>query len=166
LAHFTRWNEDADLTRIKGKKGAAQGTLIILKSTVRDESGKAVSFAKIDCWQTNGFGAYHHPADESGNPRDPNFQGGAIFKANAQGQFLLRTVMPQPYSDRQRHIHFDIRGKNRRLITQMFFAGEPNEKDRLYMAVDEARRPLLTAQPLPDENGWKVFGWDIWLSGE
>ncbi len=161
-------DEDADLTRIAGRSGRAQGTIIDIIGRITNEAGRPIANARIDTWQTNGLGAYSHPSDESGMPQDPNFQGGAIFKADAKGNYRMRTVMPQPYATRERHIHFDIRGTNRRLMTQMFFPGEPNEKDFLYRSLGT---PILKAAVTakPDQlrsAGVALYVWNIALSGE
>jgi protocatechuate 3,4-dioxygenase beta subunit len=160
--------EDPDLTRIAGRP-RAKGQIIELSGRVLDMAGNPVAGARIDSWQTNGLGAYHHPADESGQPQDPGFQGGAIFAAGPDGAYWLRTVMPQPYGTRQRHLHFDVRGRQRRLMTQMFFPGEPNEKDSLYPTLrDPAVKARVVARQegTPREAGAIAYRWDIILSGE
>ena len=79
----------------------------------------------------------------------------------------MRTVIPLPYERRQRHIHFDVRGRKRMLITQMFFPGEPNERDTLYPALgNDALRRAVTAERLDDRDGIKQFRWNIVLAGE
>ncbi|MGH6952230.1 MAG: hypothetical protein ACREH4_15315 [Vitreimonas sp.] len=159
--------EDADLTTIFGVPGRAQGTIIDLVGQVTTEAGAPVAGALIDTWQTNSFGRYHHPSDPTGAPWDPAFQGAAILRADGEGRYRLRTVIPAPYENRQRHIHFDVRGRNRRLITQMFFPGEPNERDYLYQSLRS--RPLqaaVTAQRLSERDGMQTFGWNIALAAE
>jgi protocatechuate 3,4-dioxygenase, beta subunit len=159
--------EDADLTRVAGGSGRAQGTLMELSGRVLSETGQPVPRALIDVWQTNGLGRYHHPSDASGQPYDPNFQGAAVLRTGDDGRYWLRTVIPTPYERRQRHIHFDVRGKRRRLITQMFFPGEPNERDSLYPALRSAAlQAAVTARARGEREGARLFDWDIVLAGE
>jgi protocatechuate 3,4-dioxygenase, beta subunit len=158
---------DWDMTRVAGQTGRAQGTVIELVATVRAASGAPVAGARLDAWQTNGLGRYHHPSDPTGLPLDPAFQGLARLTTGADGHFRLRTVMPQPYARRQRHIHFDVSGRKRRLITQMFFPGEPNERDSLFPRIaNDAQRMLAVARAEGERDGIARFAWDIVLAGE
>jgi protocatechuate 3,4-dioxygenase beta subunit len=159
-------DQDWDLTRVAGSTGIAAGVIMELRGRVTTEAGKPVPGARLDVWQTNGLGRYHHPSDETGRPYDPHFQGSAVIRADAQGNYRLRTVVPLPYERRQRHIHFDVRGKNRMLITQMFFPGEPNERDSLYPTLSAALQEAVTAKPISTDAGVKQFRWDIVLAGE
>lgn len=160
-------DQDWDLTRVRGRGGVAQGVVMELRGRVTTEAGAPIPGARLDVWQTNGLGRYHHASDESGRPYDPNFQGSAVIRADARGDYRLRTVMPLPYERRQRHIHFDVRGRQRMLITQMFFPGEPNERDTLYPAL---RSPVLqravTAELMGEEAGVTQFRWNIVVAGE
>lgn len=137
-----------------------------LTGQVLSEAGRPVAKAMLDVWQTNGLGRYHHPADMSGAPYDPNFQGAAILRADAQGRYRLRTVVPTPYERRQRHIHFDVRGQKRRLMTQMFFPGEPNHLDSLFPVGSKKLQDAVTASEEETGNGVRRFRWDIVLAGE
>lgn len=160
-------DQDWDLTRVPGGTGVAQGVIMELRGRVTTEAGKPVPGARLDVWQTNGLGRYHHPSDETGRPYDPNFQGSAVIRADAQGDYRLRTVIPLPYERRQRHVHFDIRGEKRMLITQMFFPGEPNERDSLYpLLQSEALQKAVTAELVAEDAGVKQFRWNIVLAGE
>ena len=162
-----RPEEDADLTRIAGRPGQAQGTIMELTGRVLTEAGAPVAGALLDIWQTNGLGRYHHPSDASGRPLDPHFQGAAVIHTDAEGGYWIRTVIPMPYERRQRHIHFDVRGKRRRLMTQMFFPGEPNERDTLYPALQSAKlQAAVTAHATGEREGVRLFTWDIVLAGE
>lgn len=160
-------DQDWDLTRVRGRRGVAQGVVMELRGRVTTETGNPVPGARLDVWQTNGLGRYHHASDESGLPYDPNFQGSAVIRADAQGDYRLRTVIPLPYERRQRHIHFDVRGRQRMLITQMFFPGEPNERDTLYPALQNAAlQQAVTAELVGEEAGVRQFRWNIVLAGE
>lgn len=90
-----------------------------------------------------------------------------MIRADADGDYRIRTVVPLPYERRQRHIHFDVRGEKRLLVTQMFFPGEPNERDTLFPALrNEVLQRAVTAELVGIDDGVKKFRWDIVLAGE
>ena len=67
---------------------------------------------------------------------------------------------------RSPHIHFDVAGRNSRLVTQMYFAGETlNEQDRLLRAANGWERLVVKLQPpTPDlEPDSLLATWDIVL---
>jgi protocatechuate 3,4-dioxygenase beta subunit len=120
----------ADLTTVKGKPGKAQGQLIQVKGQILDSNGKPVPGAEVEIWQANTFGRYTHPNDTNPAALDPNFRGYGIQTADKEGHYSFRTVKPGAYkvsekTQRTRHIHFIVTSRSSRLITQMYFAGEP-----------------------------------------
>ena len=161
------FDQDWDLTRVPSHRGIAQGVIMELHGRVTTEEGRPVPGAILDVWQTNGLGRYHHPSDTVGKRIDPNFQGSAVIRADTDGNYRLRTVIPLPYERRQPHIHFDVRGEKRLLVTQMFFPGEPNGRDTLYAALrNEMLQRAVTADLLGVQAGVKKFRWNIVLAGE
>ena len=65
------------------------------------------------------------------------------------------------------HIHFDIAGKNDRLVTQMYFPNEPlNEKDSIFNELGSDKDAVL-GKVLPPtkelESDSLVVAWDIVL---
>jgi len=131
-------DQDADLTVIQGRSGKAQGKVIHLMGRVLNLRGEPIRGAAIGIWQANTFGRYAHPSDTHDAPLDPNFQGYGITITDAEGRYRFKTVKPgsYPVSEnwiRPPHIHFDVSSRSNKLITQMYFEGEPlNEKDRLF----------------------------------
>ena len=130
-------DHDADLTRIKGRSGTAAGQPINVLGRIVDARGNPVRGAQVELWQCNAAGRYDHPGDRA-NPAvlDPNFQGFARLATDADGEFKFRSVKPKDYDTpigrRTPHIHFSIDGKSERLVTQMYFPGEPlNDSDFL-----------------------------------
>jgi protocatechuate 3,4-dioxygenase, beta subunit len=130
-------DHDADLTRVKGRNGTAMGQPINVIGRIVDLRGNPVRNARIEFWQCNAVGRYDHPGDRA-NPAalDPNFQGFARLASDRDGQFKFRSVKPKDYNTpigvRTPHIHFDVHGPSDRLITQMYFPGEPlNDVDFL-----------------------------------
>jgi protocatechuate 3,4-dioxygenase beta subunit len=121
---------DWDLTRVAGRSGRASGELIELSGRILGKDGTPQANARVELWQANAVGRYAHPDDDRTDaPLDPAFQGFAELVADAQGRFRILTVKPGLYPvgggafRRAPHIHFDVRGRRRRLITQMYFAG-------------------------------------------
>lgn len=143
-------DKDLDLTRIAGHDKAAQGEVHVIEGRVLDENGKPVADALIDVWQANRHGRYAHEADPNPAPLDPDFQGWARLRTDAEGRYRVRTIKPGAYPveagwTRPPHIHFKVARRGfHELTTQMYFAGEPlNEVDRLLQGVPEADRPKL-----------------------
>ena len=124
-------DSDADLTRVEGRAQRASGTPLDVSGRVVDRSGRPRAGARVEIWQCDAQGAYHHVG---GSESDPNFQGFGAVSTDAEGRYAFRTIKPVPYPGRTPHIHFAVleNGK-RRLTSQMFVEGEPgNERDGLY----------------------------------
>jgi protocatechuate 3,4-dioxygenase beta subunit len=169
-------DRDADLTAVKGKTGAAAGAIVHVTGRVLDPKGKPVAGAKIEIWQANTHGRYSHPSDPNTAPLDPNFQGYAVIKTDNEGRYRLKTIKPGAYPanptwQRPPHIHFDVEGKANRLVSQMFFPGEPlNEKDQLFLDLrgrSEKTAASVVAESMPLTKGIEpnamLLKWDIVL---
>lgn len=160
---------DADLTRIAGRSQSAQGQLLYVSGRILTPDGKPLPKASIEIWQANAQGRYTHPGDDSAAPLDPNFQGYARLQSAADGSYRFKTILPGLYEGRTRHIHFDLRGRQTRLVTQMYFEGEPrNEVDPLLkMQSPEDRRTLISKPTSPSgtqERDALAVTWDIVLA--
>jgi len=173
-AHFLAL---ADLTRVDG--GEAQGQRIIVAGMVSDENGKPVAETMIELWQANAAGRYRHPTDQHDAPIDPHFRGvGRVF-TDAQGRYRFVSVRPGSYPWRNHdnawrpsHIHFSLFGTGfaQRLITQMYFEGDPLlAADPIFHSVpDRAARERLVARfdPALTEPEWAHgYRFDIVLRG-
>lgn len=160
-----------DLTRLDGRSGAALGPVIYVTGRVLNLRGEPCPGVRLEIWQANGAGRYTHPHDRNPAAIDPNFDGYANVVTDADGRYRFRTVKPGAYPVvaeywRPPHIHFDITGKVNRLITQMYFAGEPlNDKDPL-LQQSWAKNSLIAQVTPPtaaEEPASKVVVWDIVL---
>src|SRR6266853_384643 len=124
-----------DLTKVPGRSGRAQGQVINVMGRVLNLAGEPVRNAKIEVWQANSLGRYTHPSDPNPAPLDPNFDGSAILTSDTEGRYRFKTVKPAAYPAgpnliRPAHIHFQVSGREDRLVTQLYFDGDPNnDKD-------------------------------------
>ena len=126
---------DNDLIRNFAKPGeAAIGPRIIVHGRVLDETARPVPGVLVEFWQANAAGRYRHKKDGYLAPLDPNFGGCGRAISAADGSYTFRTIRPAPYpwpngvNDwRPAHIHFSVFGSGfaQRLITQMYFEGDP-----------------------------------------
>ena len=120
---------DSDLTRVRGRKQRALGEIIEVSGRVLTTDGTPQAFAQLELWQANAVGRYAHTNDRRVSaPLDPNFQGYANLRADAQGNFRFLTVKPGMYPagafQRAAHIHLDVRGRQQRCITQLYFPAD------------------------------------------
>jgi protocatechuate 3,4-dioxygenase, beta subunit len=165
-------DQDTDLTTIAGRAGRAQGQVIYMAGRVVNRHGKPVPAAQMEIWQANSHGRYTHQSDDHELQLDPNFDGYARLVTDAEGRYRFKTIKPGPYPDdgagamRAPHIHFEVTGRVNRLVTQLYFAGDPlNEKDR-FLATAAANRGRLIVElsPLPgDKEKALTANWDIVL---
>jgi protocatechuate 3,4-dioxygenase beta subunit len=162
--------QDADLTAIAGRPGRAAGQILYLAGRVLDTRGKPLPGARLELWQANSHGRYIHSGDsDASGPLDPNFQGYASLRADADGRYRIKTIKPAPYSGRTAHLHFNVDASGARLTTQMFFEGERlNERDGLYRALGRDDRRAATGRwtdRSPDmEADALAVAWDIALN--
>lgn len=130
---------DADLTKIEGRTGVAQGSVLDVTGRVIERSGRPRAGARVEIWQCDAQGQYHHVGEPEG---DPDFQGFGFTTTDAQGRYAFRTIRPVPYPGRAPHIHFSVlEGNRRRLTSQMFIEGEPgNARDGIYRSLGAEAR--------------------------
>ncbi len=145
----------ADLTRTGA--GVALGERIVVAGRLTDGRGHPMAHAMVEIWQANAAGRYAHPRDQHDAPLDPAFDGvGRVF-TDAQGNYSFVTIKPGAYpwanhtnAWRPNHIHFSLFGPGaaNRLITQMYFPGDPLlALDPIYNAIpDPAARARLVSR--------------------
>jgi len=165
-------DQDADLTTIAGKPGRAEGQVIHVMGRVLTVAGQPVHGARVEIWQANTHGRYTHPSDTNPAPLDPHFEGFAVLTTDAEGHYRMKTIKPGAYPagpDRMRppHIHFEVTGQSNRLVTQMYFAGEPlNDTDPFLQGAGANKERLIVPLGPPTqelEPDALVAVWDIVL---
>ena len=127
---------DNDLIHNFAKPGeAAIGPRIIVHGRVLDERGRPVPGVLVEFWQANAGGPL--PPQEGGLSRARSIPISAAAAGPSRlsdGSYSFRTIKPAPYpwpngvNDwRPAHIHFSVFGSGfaQRLITQMYFEGDP-----------------------------------------
>jgi protocatechuate 3,4-dioxygenase beta subunit len=136
FGHSLLGEHDDDLLKNFARPGKSPiGERIIVHGRVVDENGRGVPGALVEVWQANAGGRYRHRKDGYLAPLDPDFGGCGRCLTAEDGSYRFRTVRPGPYpwpngvNDwRPSHIHFSIFGSGfvQRLITQMYFEGDPH----------------------------------------
>ena len=125
---------DNDLILNYAHDGEPVGERIIVHGRVLDESGRGIPNTLVEFWQANAGGRYRHKKDTYLAPIDPNFGGCGRALTDEDGYYYFRTVKPGAYpwrnwvnNWRPAHIHFSVFGTGfaQRLITQMYFEGDP-----------------------------------------
>jgi protocatechuate 3,4-dioxygenase beta subunit len=168
---------DADLTGRHA--GAPLGERIIVTGRVLDSGGRPVRDTLIEIWQANAAGRYAHGVDDHPAPLDANFDGAGRCMTDAQGRYRFLTIKPGAYpwknhlnAWRPAHIHFSLFGRafTQRLITQMYFPGDPLfAQDPIFNSVPDARarEAMVAAFDLDvTQPDWALgYQWDIVLRG-
>jgi protocatechuate 3,4-dioxygenase beta subunit len=169
--------EDADLTRQHA--GEPLGERIAVSGRVLDSDGRPVRDTLVEIWQANAAGRYVDPADDHPAPLDPNFTGAGRCLTDAEGRYRFVTVKPgaypwlnHPNAWRPAHIHFSLFGRSfsQRLVTQMFFPGDPLQAfDPVLNSIADARGRALLVAGFDWETTtpqWALgYRWDVVLRG-
>jgi protocatechuate 3,4-dioxygenase beta subunit len=168
---------DSDLTRQHA--GEPLGERIIVRGRVLDDRGRPVPHTLLEIWQANAAGRYRHKRDHHRAPLDPNFSGSGRTLTDANGCYQFVTIKPGAYpwdnhdnAWRPAHIHFSLFGRAfaTRLITQMYFPGDPLLLyDPIVQSIpdEQARQRLISRFDLEiTQPEWALgFRFDIVLRG-
>jgi protocatechuate 3,4-dioxygenase beta subunit len=138
---------DHDLTR--QHDGEPLGERMILHGRVLDGDRRPVPSTLIELWQANSSGRYRHEVDAHPAPVDPNFSGAGRCITDNEGRYRFITIKPgaypwrnHPNAWRAAHIHLSLFGRAfaTRLVTQMYFPGDPLFfQDPIFLSVREER---------------------------
>ncbi|HEY5296023.1 MAG TPA: protocatechuate 3,4-dioxygenase subunit beta [Gaiellaceae bacterium] len=168
---------DADLTR--QSEGDPLGERIIVTGRVTDTTGRPVRNTLIEIWQANAAGRYAHQVDQHPAPLDPNFAGAGRCLTDGEGRYRFVTVKPGAYpwgnhenAWRPAHIHLSVFGRafTERLVTQMYFPGDPLFPfDPIFQSVRDPRDQQLLISSFDWETTvpeWALgYRFDIVLGG-
>jgi protocatechuate 3,4-dioxygenase, beta subunit len=168
---------DNNLTRQHA--GEPLGERIIVTGRVTDGDGRPVRNSLIEIWQANAAGRYIHKNDRHPAPLDPNFSGAGRCLTDDEGRYRFVTIKPGAYpwknhdnAWRPAHIHLSLFGEafRSRLITQMYFPGDPLfEHDPIFQAVRDERarqRMISTFDLATTRPEWALgFRFDVVLEG-
>jgi protocatechuate 3,4-dioxygenase beta subunit len=168
---------ESDLTIQRG--GVPIGERILVRGRLVDGEGRPVRRQLVEIWQANAAGRYVHKGDQHPAPVDPNFTGVGRCLTDDDGWYSFTTIKPGPYPWRNHrnawrpaHIHFSLFGTDftQRLITQMYFPGDPLfALDPIYQSITDPRvreRLVATYDHSLSEQEWLLgYRWDIVLTG-
>jgi protocatechuate 3,4-dioxygenase, beta subunit len=141
----------ADLTKVENSKKSAQGEQILLQGKVQEVNCRPIAGAKVQLWQANSQGRYHHSRDAGNkNPIDSGFKGWAEVMTNKNGEYSFKTIIPGTYEaspgwTRPAHLHFKvIKPGFEPLVTQMYFSGRAHQaSDHILQGVPKKDRSKL-----------------------
>lgn len=170
---------DADLTVNGRVNGDPIGERLVIEGAVRDAAGRPVSGALVEIWQANAAGRYVHREEIHPAPLDPNFQGAGRCITGPDGGYRFITIKPGSYpwgnhrnAWRPAHVHFSVFGAgiSERLITQMYFPGDPTlPYDPIFNSTPDpaVRNRLISRFSIEDTvPGWaQCYKFDITLAG-
>lgn len=173
--HVKNGDGDVDLTRIQGKDGQAEGSVILVRGRILDENCRPIENALVEIWQANHHGRYSHEGDAANpNPLDPNFEGWGEMTTDTDGSYGFKTIKPAPYffgdpekpeDWRTPHIHFRVSRRGyHEIVTQMYFEGEErNATDTIIADLPEQERGQFILSPAKDESGFPLFNFNLTL---
>ncbi|MDP6707878.1 MAG: protocatechuate 3,4-dioxygenase [Alphaproteobacteria bacterium] len=147
-------DSDTDLVQVQGRPRRAYGQVLHVYGRLLDVAGRPLAGARVEIWQADALGRYHHPRERQ-EGGDPNFQGYGRMQVGADGSYRFRALKPVPYVGRAPHIHFRIDGAGvDGFTTQMYVEGSPrNHRDPLLARVTDARacrRLIVALRPAPE----------------
>jgi protocatechuate 3,4-dioxygenase beta subunit len=139
-----------DLTRIAPGRPQAEGEQAIVRGHVTDQNGTPLPGVLLEIWNANPHGRYTHIDDPAEAPLDPLFYGFGRVLTDDDGNYELSTIRPGAYLARAdigryrpAHVHFSLIGGRWRLITQMYFEGDPHlERDPAFSVLGDRESQL------------------------
>ena len=171
---------DHDLIRNWSQGGLPVGERIVVHGFVHDQLGAPLKNALVEVWQANASGRYRHKKDQYIGSLDPNFGGCGRMLTDENGYYAFRTIRPGPYPWRNRvndwrpaHIHVAVSGNAwvQRLITQMYFEGDPLIADCPILRCVPSEEQIRGLIALQDRSAFvqldsRAYRFDIVLRGQ
>ena len=150
---------------------AVSGERVTVQGRVLDGDGLPVPDAVLEIWQANSHGKYAHREDAQDKPLESGFTGFGRVPTDQGGVFRFATIKPGPVPgpngvEQAPHLVISIfmRGLLKRLVTRMYFPGDPqNAVDPILTLVDPARRITLVAHATTGGAG--ALEWNVVLQG-
>lgn len=173
-ARYATGVNEWDMTRMAPDRPRGQGTAIEVTGTLRSESGRPVAGALLEIWNANHFGRYRHVEDHSGLKIDEDFFGMGRIVTDEDGHYRFWTISPGAYLARPdigrwrpKHVHISVSGGSARLITQMYFPGEPNNvSDPMAILMgDGFERNIGKPRGIGDADVDEAYDFDIVVGG-
>ena len=166
------------LTELTGTKLVEPGDprAVTIRGRLLDGAGEPVPDGMIEIWQANAAGRYVHKVDQHPAPLDPNFTGAGRCLTDGDGHYRFITVKPGAYpwgnhhnAWRPAHIHFSVFGRAfaQRLVTQMYFPGDPLfGQDPIYQSAGADAGRLVAEFDLErTKPEWALaYRWDVVLA--
>ena len=152
----------ASSSRMPTSRVSMRGSLSVSGSSSRAGystlPSRPIANQLVEVWQANAAGRYAHDKDQHPAPLDVNFTGAGRCLTDEFGHYRFTTIKPgaypwlnHPNAWRPAHIHFSVFGRafTERLITQMYFPGDPLlAVDPIYQSVrDSEARPEARGRP-------------------
>ena len=140
-------DDDNDLTQVSGREGLAQGRITELSGRLLDVNGNPIKNTRVEIWQCDANGRYHHPRDTRNATLDTNFQGHGHNYTSADGWYRFRTIRPVSYPGRTPHIHVAVMPAGEQpFVSQIYIMGEPrNQQDFIFNHIPAEQRHLVLA---------------------
>lgn len=124
--------------------GELSGEAVLLSGQLTDPQGRPLRGMRIEIWQCDPLGQYHHSRDSTPDERVPGFMGFGWQTTDQQGRYQFTTLVPPPYPGRTPHIHLAIIGDTtgavtRRFATQIYLPDQEqrNRGDFIYRSLGE-----------------------------
>jgi protocatechuate 3,4-dioxygenase beta subunit len=122
------------------------GQVLYFMGRVLDSRCAPVAGATLESWQCDAGGQYDHPRAPKVKALEKGFRYFAKAAVGADGTFRFRTLRPAPYKvfglERAPHIHVRVKkGSAEVLTTEIYFAGEADERLRAKDQVFQGRGP-------------------------
>ena len=142
-----------------------------IRGRLLDGAGEPVPDGMVETWQCDPDGRFDHPDDARGAaaPSVPGFRGFSRCGTDAEGRWALLTVRPGRLPDGDGGLqapHLDVsvfaRGLLDRVVTRIYFDGDPGNADDPVLALAGPRAGALLARQTVDGT-WRF---DIHLRGD